>query len=140
MLFLIHCANHAELTYKGGQGPIVHLEFDMHEVITWAEQQGRKWAFTTSNAGAYYFEDHCDLSQLDKINWDAVEAHRWAGSGVPQSTKEGKQAEFLVQNSVSWDLVKRIGVHSRGTAQQVAQAMNLATHRPTIEIARDWYY
>jgi hypothetical protein len=140
MLFLIHCANHPELTYKGGQGPIVHLELAMHEVITWAERQGRKWAFTTSNAGAYYFEDRCDLSQLDEINWDAVATHRWAGSGIPQSTKEGKQAEFLVENSVPWNLVQRIGVHSQGTAQQVAQAMNQATHRPRVEITRNWYY
>ena len=25
MLFVLHCANHAELIYRGGQGPIVHL-------------------------------------------------------------------------------------------------------------------
>lgn len=25
MLFVIHCANHPDLTYRGGQGPIVHL-------------------------------------------------------------------------------------------------------------------
>ncbi|RYF30286.1 MAG: DUF4433 domain-containing protein, partial [Cytophagaceae bacterium] len=66
MLYLIHCANHEELTYKGGQGPIVHLEFDMNEVVEWAEEKGRQWAFTLSNAGAYYFEDRCDLADLDE--------------------------------------------------------------------------
>jgi hypothetical protein len=25
MLYVIHCGNHPELTYRGGQGPIVHL-------------------------------------------------------------------------------------------------------------------
>ena len=30
------------------------------------------WAFTLSNAGAYYFKDRADLNQLDEIKWDAV--------------------------------------------------------------------
>jgi hypothetical protein len=29
MLYVIHCANHPDLTYRGGQGPIVHLEIDL---------------------------------------------------------------------------------------------------------------
>lgn len=33
MLFVIHRANHPELTYRGGQGPIVHLEADLQEVV-----------------------------------------------------------------------------------------------------------
>ena len=33
MLFVIHRANHPELTYREGQGPIVHLEADLPSVI-----------------------------------------------------------------------------------------------------------
>lgn len=40
MLFVIHCANHPELTYRGGQGPIIHLEADLNEVVAWAEAHG----------------------------------------------------------------------------------------------------
>ena len=36
MLYLIHRANHPELDYRGGQGPIVHLEADLHEAANWA--------------------------------------------------------------------------------------------------------
>lgn len=140
MLFLIHCANHEELTYKGGQGPIVHLEFDMNDVVSWAEEKERRWAFTLSNAGAYYFEDRCDLAQLDEINWDAVATNRWSGNGISRSVKEGKQAEFLVERSVPWRLVRRIGVRSQGVGQQVSQAMQGAAHRPRIEIKSEWYY
>ncbi len=140
MLFLIHCANHEELTYKGGQGPIVHLEFDMSEVVLWADEKKRRWAFTLSNAGAYYFEDRCDLKQLSEINWDAVSTNRWSGNGVSRSVKEGKQAEFLVERSVPWRLVRRIGVLNQGVAQQVAQAMHGVAHRPKLEIKSDWYY
>ena len=55
MLYLIYRRNE-ELTYKGGQEPIVHLEADLHATIAWAQQNARRWAFTLSNAGAYYFE------------------------------------------------------------------------------------
>ena len=74
MLYVIHMANHRELAYRGGQGPIVHLEADLCETVAWADQQERKWAFTLSNAGSGYFEDRSDLAQLDEIDWEAVQA------------------------------------------------------------------
>ena len=40
MLFVIYRANHPELTYRGGQGPIIHLEADLSEVVRWADAQG----------------------------------------------------------------------------------------------------
>jgi hypothetical protein len=84
MLYLIHQANHPALGYRGGQAPIIHLEADLQQTVAWAEAHGQRWAFTLSNAGAYYFEDRCDLAQLDEIDWDAVQAVDWRRS------KEGK--------------------------------------------------
>ncbi len=133
MLYLIY-RNNAELAYRGGQGPIVHLQADLHTCVAWAEQQNRRWAFTLSNAGAYYFEDRCDLAQLNEIDWQAVQAVQW------QSCKEGKQAEFLVEHSFPWQLVERIGVHSRTTYQQAMEALPTGRHRPPVEIKTDWYY
>ena len=52
MLYLIHCANSQELAYLGGQGPIVHLELDLLEVVSWTASKQRRWAFTLSNAGS----------------------------------------------------------------------------------------
>ncbi len=140
MLYLIYRANHPELTYRGGQGPIVHLEADLFQSAAWAEQNGLRWAFTLSNAGAYYFEDRCDLTQLHEINWDAVQANRWAGNGISRSVKEGKQAEFLVERFFSWNQVERIGVRSQAISHQVYTAMKNTTHRPPVEIKPEWYY
>ncbi|WP_316190478.1 MULTISPECIES: DUF4433 domain-containing protein [unclassified Bradyrhizobium] len=134
MLYLIHRRND-ELAYKGGQDPIVHLEADLHATIAWANENGRRWAFTLSNAGAYYFEDRCDLANLGDVNWDAVEARQWAGG-----RKEGKQAEFLIEKSFPWHLVERIGVSSKAFVQSASHAMQGACHRPQIEIRADWYY
>ena len=134
MLYLIHQANHPELGYRGGQGPIVHFEADLQAAVTWADAQGRRWAFTLSNAGSYFFEDRCDLAELDQIDWNAVQARDW------RQCKEGKQAEFLIEQSFPWHLIERIGVHSRAIYQQVANALPGNGHRPPVEIRTDWYY
>jgi len=140
MLYLIHCANHEELAYRGGQAPIVHLEADLLNTVEWANQNDRRWAFTLSNAGAYYFESRRDLAQLTDVDWNAVTTDRWAGNGVSRSVKEGKQAEFLLEHSFPWKLVERIGVISQATAQQVANILRQADYRPPVEIRRAWYY
>lgn len=134
MLYLIYQANHPELVYRGGQGPIVHLEADLQQTVAWAESRGQRWAFTLSNAGAYYFEDRCDLAQLGEIDWDAVQAREW------RHCKEGKQAEFLLERQFPWELVSRIGVLSPQVYGQVTEALRSASHTPRIEIKPDWYY
>ncbi len=136
MLFVVHCANHPELAYRGGQQPIVHLEADLHQVVRWAEANGRRWAFSLSNAGAVYTQFRGGLDRLGDINWDAVAATDFR----PADIKEAKQAEFLVQQSFPWHLVERIGIHSQAMATRVSAAMHGAAHRPTIEVKRDWYY
>lgn len=134
MLFVIYKGNHPELTYRSGQGPIVHLEADLREVAAWADRKGRRWAFTLSNAGSRYFADRRDLSQLDEIDWGAVRARRWQGR------TEGKQAEFLIERSLPWTLVRRVGVHSRPIYERVQKAIQAAGHKPAIEIVPGWYY
>lgn len=133
MLFLIHRQN-ADLAYKGGQGPIIHLEADLHATVAWANAQPRRWAFTLSNAGSRYFEDRADLARLGEVDWDAVAARNWS------ACREAKQAEFLLEHSFPWHLVERIGVLSQPIATQVAQTLPVGGHRPPVQILPAWYY
>jgi len=135
MLYIISRQNHPNLSYRGGQEPIVHLEADLRAAVDWAEAEDMQWAFTLSNAGSRYFEDRCDLSELDQINWQAVAANWWQGE-----LEDGKQAEFLLERFFPWELVERIGANSQGFAQQVANAIRGAAHQPRVEIRSDWYY
>lgn len=139
MLFLIHRKNE-ELAYRGGEEPIIHLEADLYDTIAWAEHNQKKWAFTLSNAGGYYFEDRSNVDKLSEINWEAILATKWSGNGVSASVKEGKQAEFLIEQAFPWQLVERVGVHSRAMAPRVASAMDGAKHRPRGQICPEWYY
>ena len=136
MLYVIRMANHQELAYSGGQGPILHLEADLRQTVAWADANNLRWAFTLSNAGSDYFEDRCNLEQLNQINWTAVFASDWREPTV----KEGKQAEFLIESTFPWELVTRVGVHSTGIRNQVQQIIQPLGHRPPVEIKPDWYY
>lgn len=136
MLYVLYQANHSDLIYRGGQGPIVHLEADLHQVVAWADGEGRRWAFSLSNAGAFYTQFRSRVDQLEEINWNAIMARDWGNPDL----KEGKQAEFLVHHSFPWHLVSRIGVRSQQFYGQVQTALRAAGHRPGIEIKPDWYY
>ena len=134
MLYVIHQANHSELAYKGGQSEIVHLEFDLYSAVEWAGANGRRWAFTLSNAGSRYFEDRSDLAQLDEIDWDAVKATNWV------KCKDGKQAEFLVEGNFPWELIERVGTCNNATYRQAAHALATSAHKPKLEVRAEWYY
>ncbi|MFW6152258.1 MAG: DUF4433 domain-containing protein [Verrucomicrobiota bacterium] len=134
MLYIISRGNHEELDYKGGQRDIVHLESDLHRAVEWAIKNRRRWAFTLQNAGSCYFEDRTDLDDLDQIDWNAVRSVSW------QNCIDKKQAEFLLERSCPWNLIERIGVHTKGIFDQVQQTLERTQHKPIVEVKRDWYY
>ena len=136
MLYLIYMANHPNLAYRGGQGPILHLEVDMNEAIAWADAQPARWAFSLSNAGAPYAEFRGRQDQLDEIDWPSVFSTDFRSSQV----KEGKQAEFLVQEFVPWALVRRVGALTDVIQRQAMRALAGVPHRPPVDVRRDWYY
>lgn len=133
MLYVIHKANHPELAFRGGQDEILHLELNVNETVSWAEEHGRRWAFTLSNAGSSYFEDRADLARLTEVDWEAVRATNW------RDRREGKQAEFLVERSVAWTLVRRVGC-TEGARPEAAAAVEAGSHRPPVVARPDWYY
>lgn len=127
-------ANHPDLDCRGGQNPIVHLEADLLETVEWADQNDRRWAFTLSNAASFYFKDRCDLAQLDEIDWNAVRAKYW------NACKEEMQAEFLVETSFPWALVRHVGVRNAETRSMAAEAIGKAVRQPSVTIQRSWCY
>lgn len=42
MLYVISMANHPELPYRGGQGPIIHLEADLRQTVARADSNERR--------------------------------------------------------------------------------------------------
>jgi hypothetical protein len=136
MLYVIHCANDPELAYRGGQGPIIHLEADLHRTITWADENKRPWAFSLSNAGADDAKFRSRTEQLDQVNWPAVAATNFRADDI----NEGKQAEFLLHESFPWELVERVGAQSQPIVQQVTSEIQKVAHKPQVEVLSGWYF
>lgn len=136
MLYLLHCGNHPDLNYTEGQGPIVHLEADLHTVVEWATASDRRWAFSDVNAGARYATFYADIAQLGEVNWDAVAARDFRTTEI----KDGKQAEFLVESSFPWELVERLGVLNARVQHNAEEVIRDANHRPSVIVERSWYY
>lgn len=136
MLYLIFRANHPELSYTGGQDLIVHLQYNLNTVVEWAGANNCRWAFSTSNAGAYYTSFFKNLNQLDQVDWEAVSSHDFQ----PSSVKEGKQAEFLLFDQCPWTLVDEIGVIDDTTVRAVNAVIGQHRHQPVVRIQRGWYY
>lgn len=136
MLYILHMGNSPDITYTGGQTPIVHLRADLNAVIAWAETQRVRWACSDRNAGAYvawFFKRRADLN---KINWPAVTNTIFRDPVV----KEGKQAEFLLHESFPWQLVEAIGVRNEAIQTKVRTALRGLAHRPPVSVQASWYY
>jgi len=136
MLYVIHRGNHPSLTYRGGQDEIVHLMADMQRVVDWADRDNRRWAFTSSNAGASYCQFYNQIRDLSAIDWSAVQSRDWQSATV----REAKQAEFLLHDTFPWTLVERVGVRSRRIMALVDNVLRSAPHVPKVEIKPNWYY
>jgi hypothetical protein len=136
MLFVIHCANNPELTYRGGQEPIVHLEADLHDVVAWATAEGRRWAFSLSNAGARYTRFRASLGDLHQLDWAAMAATDFRSVAI----KEAKQAEVLIHGFFPWTLVTAVGVCSPAIRTRAVAAIARGAHQPRVVVERTWYY
>lgn len=136
MLYMLHKGNHLELTYKGGQRPIVHLQADLHEVVDWADDGGVPWAFSDCNAGARYANFYRNIDLLDEVDWDAVRSNNFSTPDV----SHGKQAEFLYFESFPWGLVENIGVIDTTIKQKVKSELLSMDHTPRVIVKPSWYY
>jgi hypothetical protein len=136
MLYIFHCNNHPDLPYRGGQGPIVHLQADVQDCITWANRNGIRFAFSTSNAGSFTADFFSTPADLKQINWGAVNSRDFRD----RNTKEQKQAEFLVLRSFPWSLVEQVGVFDQNIRNLAIQAMMNSSHQPPVRVENGWYF
>jgi hypothetical protein len=136
MLYILHRGNHPDLDYNEGQQPIVHLQADMETVVTWAETEGVRWAFSDRIAGTRIAGFYNSLDNLGEVNWKAVEATDFRDIVI----KEGKQEEFLVFEAFPWALIEKVGVVNSDVAGAVSDAIAGVDHCPCVSVEPAWYY
>lgn len=136
MLYILYMGNHPDLSYTGGQGPIIHLVSDLEATVEWAESNQKPWAFTDGNAAASYANFYNNLADLDKIDWAAVGNHNFSDPII----QERKQSEFLVHEYLPWHLIERIAVIDNRIEDKVQLTLREVDQLPNISVERSWYY
>jgi ssDNA thymidine ADP-ribosyltransferase, DarT len=136
MLYLLHMGNHPDISYRGGQKPMIHLQADFNAVVSWANKNKVRWAFTDRNAGAYLTTFYSNPKDLSHVNWSAVQATDFRDSKV----KEGKQAEFLIFDVFPWTLIEKIGTIDNTISKQVTTVLEGIGHQPIIAVEPSWYF
>lgn len=136
MLYIAHRQNHGEMTYKGGQEAIIHLEADYERMVAAADRNNVPWAVSLSNAAARYAEFQTGAHAIEELDWDCINARQWQ----PSHVKERKQAECLFHGHFPWRGIIRLGVKTATVHQRVRNLLERAEHRPSVEVRPDWYY
>ena len=128
--------NHPDLKYTGGQEPVVHIQADLISVVDWAEKNTVRWAFSDRNAGSYYAEFYNDMTELNKINWEAVASLDFRQPAI----KDGKQAGFLLYKSLPFGLIESIGVINTEIQSKVKNMLQGTVLVDKVQMRPDWYF
>jgi len=135
MLFQLHTGWVAG--YNEGQEPLVHL-VSTCQAISGAEL---RFVFTDGHGLAKFTACFDDLADFDKVDWEAAYARWWNDTPEDMDRQRRKQAEFLVHQSLPWELLTMIGVYNDAARRRVEA--ELAAHHceaPPVQVRTEWYY
>lgn len=132
MLFAIYRGNVEG--YAEGQRPVIYLRSTVEAV----NEAGLQWVFTEGHAEMAFTDFFNDLDDLDKIDWNLMNARYWNDTNDDPDRKRRRQAEFLVRDFFPWGLVSYIGVYDRSVVEAVTGVIQ--GDRPQVEIQPGWYY
>jgi len=95
--------------YTERQDPLIYLVSTAQAV----RSSGTGFVFSDGHGIARFTNWFDKLSDLDKVDWDAVYATIWKDTVDDMDRQRRKQAEFLVHQQCAWDLIQgeRIKLH-----------------------------
>ncbi|MDP3350695.1 MAG: DUF4433 domain-containing protein [Hydrogenophaga sp.] len=124
--------------YNEGQEPLVYLRSSAQAVAA----AGLQFAFTDGHGLATFTEWFDDLAKLDAVDWPLLKERYWNDTPQDNDRQRRKQAEFLVWQSLPWNLVDAIGVLSPAMKQRVEGIIQQFPQRKQVgvSVVPDLYY
>ena len=124
--------------YFEGQEPLIYLVTTIQQIMN----KGTRFVFSDGhglNRFTGWFED---INQLTAVDWEIVGAQYWGNTEEDGDRQRRKQAEFLVWQSLNWDLICGIGVKNESTKTRVVAILNQYPNRnrPPVKVKSGWYY
>jgi len=101
-----------------------------------------RYVVTDGQANQAVTKYFVDVVGLEKVDWNAVHALEWKNSEQDRDRMRKKQAEFLVHNSVSRDMIAAIGVYDDAQKIVVEKLLSAAglTIPVKVDVHRKLYY
>lgn len=122
--------------YPASQDSIIYITSSAQAVA----QAGLRFVFTDGHAIMSFTRTYDDLSQLNRVDWDLMNARLWYDTSSDSDRKRRRQAEFLVREQFPWYLVDMIVVKTERMKKTVeALLANYALATPVV-VERSWYY
>jgi hypothetical protein len=123
--------------YLEGQKPIIYLVSTVQKV----QISGCRFVFTDGH-GIHRFtlckENPVDL---DKLDWEAINARQWIDTRDDPDRQRKKQAEFLIHRFCPWHLIREIGVIDTEMKDRVEEILSrYPANIIPVKVRRGWYY
>ena len=134
MLFKI--SKQSEPQHQEGQTPIIHLVSTIEQV----QQADGRFAFTDGHGIMELTNFYDDLTQLDRVDWQIMNAPYWRDTVEDNDRKRRRQAEFLVHDFFPWHWVQEIGVKNVTLKSQVEARLSENVPQPLVKVMSCWYY
>lgn len=126
------------ISKKVKQSDIIYLYCSAQEVVG----AGYSVAFSDGHGIMRFTKWYDSISDLSKLDWAAIYAKYWKDTPEQPDLKRRKQAEFLVHDSLSWDLVSKIVVMDWAIIPTVESIFKQYDPKLTKEVIvrPSWYY
>ncbi len=124
--------------YNEGQQPLVYLTTTVERI----HKAGAAFVFSDGHALARFTNWYDDTPGFGSVDWGIVGARYWADQPDDNDRQRRKQAEFLVWQSLAWDVIGGIGVLNQAAKTDIEAILadHPDRHHPNIEIRPGWYY
>lgn len=135
MLYVIHRGNDADLSYRGGQWPVLRALGGRDAGHRLGRGRGRPWALS-SDPGNRLAEFSARRQDLDRLDRTAIESLDFRDRAV----KEAKQAEFLIHDRLPFEFIDKIGAATDTVRGQALEILAASGYEPNVETTPTWYY
>lgn len=122
--------------YSDGQEPILYL------VSTVQALASAPFVFSDGHGIAAITKWFDDLTDLDRVDWDAVNARIWRDTVDDMDRQRRKQAELLVHRACAWASIQEIGVlddRMKARVESIFAGFDSSLRRP-VRVRTAWYY
>lgn len=122
--------------YKYSQSEIIYLVSSVEKV----EKNKLKYIFSDGHAYVEFTKFYNQISELNYLDWEAIESKKWFILYQIRDRRRRKQAEFLVYQNVPFDCLEGIVTFNQTTLNHVQ--MVLSNHNKELynDIRPNWYY